>query len=285
MFTWGAFLPFWCLSSSTSVYQVLCKNCSMCTCISDAFVGREKNMSSYFSTVLTPQPFYFKSRIYKLCLKTVLHTWLLVKWGLCSSLFFLIAYKTFIFVLKILQFHYNEVEFLFFNFCLICSAFLCFLTLRIIFQQFWEILSQYHIHYPFNYILFLFLTDIAMLVSVVLVQLLSCVQLFVTPWISVHQASLSITSSRSLLKLISIELVMPSSLLIFCHPLFSCPQSLPASGSFPLSQLFSWGGQSIGVSASASVLPMNTQDWSFRMDWLHLLEVQETLKSLLQHRQ
>ena len=56
----------------------------------------------------------------------------------------------------------------------------------------------------------------------------------------------------------------------WCHPAISssvipfssCPQSLPASGSFPLSQLFSWGGQSIGVSASASVLPMNTQDWS-----------------------
>ena len=56
----------------------------------------------------------------------------------------------------------------------------------------------------------------------------------------------------------------------WCHPaisssvvpLSSCPQSLPASGSFPMSQLFAWGGQSIGVSASASVLPMNTQDWS-----------------------
>ena len=55
----------------------------------------------------------------------------------------------------------------------------------------------------------------------------------------------------------------------WCHPAilssvipFFCPQSLPASGSFPMSQLFSWGGQSIGVSASASVLPMNTQDWS-----------------------
>ena len=56
----------------------------------------------------------------------------------------------------------------------------------------------------------------------------------------------------------------------WCHPIISssvvpfssCPQSLPASGSFPMSQLFSWGGQSIGVSASASVLPMNTQDWS-----------------------
>ena len=56
----------------------------------------------------------------------------------------------------------------------------------------------------------------------------------------------------------------------WCHPAISssvipfssCPQSLPASGSFPMSQLFTWGGQSIGVSASASVLPMNTQDWS-----------------------
>ena len=68
----------------------------------------------------------------------------------------------------------------------------------------------------------------------------------------------------------------------WCHPTISssvvpfssCPQSLPASGSFPVSQLFTWGGQSIGVSASASVLPMNTLD---------LLEVQGTLKSLLQH--
>ena len=78
----------------------------------------------------------------------------------------------------------------------------------------------------------------------------------------------------------------------WCHPAISssvvpfssCPQSLPASGSFPKSQLFTWGGQSIGVSASASVLPMNTQNWSpFRMDWLDLLAAQGTLKSLLQH--
>ena len=67
-------------------------------------------------------------------------------------------------------------------------------------------------------------------------------------------------------------------------PFSSCPQSLPASGSFPMSQLFTWGGQSIAVSASSSVLPMNTQNWSpFRMDWLDLLAVQGTLKSLLQH--
>ena len=65
-------------------------------------------------------------------------------------------------------------------------------------------------------------------------------------------------------------------------PFSSCPQSLPASGSFPMSQLFAWGGQSIGISALVSVLPKNTQD-SFRMDWLKLLADQGTLKSLLQH--
>ena len=94
------------------------------------------------------------------------------------------------------------------------------------------------------------------------VQSLSRVRLFVTPWIAARQASLSITNSQSLPKLMSIESVTPSSHLILCHPFSSCPQSLPASGSFPMSQLSARGGQSIGVSASASVLPMNTQDWS-----------------------
>ena len=94
------------------------------------------------------------------------------------------------------------------------------------------------------------------------VQSLSGVWLFATPWITACQASLSITNSWSLCKLISIMSVMPSSHLILCRPFSSCPQSLPASGSVPMSQLFAWGGQSIGVSASASVLPMNTQDWS-----------------------
>ena len=65
-------------------------------------------------------------------------------------------------------------------------------------------------------------------------------------------------------------------------PFSSCPQSLPASGSFPMSQLFAWGGQSTGVSASASVLPMIPGLISFRMDWVDLLAVQGTLKSLLQ---
>ena len=92
------------------------------------------------------------------------------------------------------------------------------------------------------------------------VQSLTRVRLFATPWTAARQASLSITDSRSLLKLMRIKLVMPSNHLILCHPLSSCPQSFPASGSFQMSQFFALGGQSIGVSASASVLPMNIQD-------------------------
>ena len=75
------------------------------------------------------------------------------------------------------------------------------------------------------------------------------------------QASLFITNSQSLPKLMCIESVMPSTISSSVIP-FSCPQSFPASGSFPMSQFFASGGQSIGVSASASVLPKNTQDWS-----------------------
>ena len=104
------------------------------------------------------------------------------------------------------------------------------------------------------------------------VQLLSRVRLFVTPWIAARQASLSITNSGVHWD------SRPSSQ--WCHPAISssvvpfpsCPQSFPASESFPMSQLFAWGGQSIGVSASASVLPMNTQDWSplGRTGWISL---------------
>ena len=94
------------------------------------------------------------------------------------------------------------------------------------------------------------------------VQSLSCVWLFATPWITARQASLSITNSWSSLKLKSIESVCHPAISSSVVPFSSCPQSLPASGSFPVSQLFAWGGQSIGVSASASVLPVNTQDWS-----------------------
>ena len=83
----------------------------------------------------------------------------------------------------------------------------------------------------------------------------------VTPWTAACQASLSITSSQSLLKFMSIKLVMPSNHLSLCHPSSSHLQSFPASGSFPMSRFFASGGQSIGVSASASVLPMNIQGW------------------------
>ena len=92
------------------------------------------------------------------------------------------------------------------------------------------------------------------------VQLLSCVQLFATPWTAARQASLSITNSHSLPKLMSIESVMPSIHIILCCTLLFCPQSFPASGSFQMSQLFASSGQSIGVSASTSILPMNTRD-------------------------
>ena len=88
------------------------------------------------------------------------------------------------------------------------------------------------------------------------VQSLSRVQLFVTPWTAAHQASLSITNSWSPPKPMSFELVMPSSHLTLCRPLLF----LPSSGSFQMSQLFTSGGQIIGV--AISVLPMNTQDWS-----------------------
>ena len=92
------------------------------------------------------------------------------------------------------------------------------------------------------------------------VQLLSCVRLFATPRTAARQASLSITNSRSSLKLMSTESVTPSNHLILCRPLLLLPSTFPQSGSFQMSQLFTSGGQSIGVSASASTLPMNIQD-------------------------
>ena len=89
------------------------------------------------------------------------------------------------------------------------------------------------------------------------VQLLGHVQLFVTPWAAAPQASLSITRSWNLLRLMSIESVMPSNI-SSSVPFFSCLQSFPASGSFPMGQFFASSGQSI--EASASVLPMTIQD-------------------------
>ena len=105
------------------------------------------------------------------------------------------------------------------------------------------------------------------------VQSLSRVWLFATPWTATHQATLSLTNSRSLLKLMSIELVMPSNHLIFCHPFSFHLQSFPSSGSFPLSQFFTSGGQNIGVSASASVLPINIQGL-FGLEWTGWISLQ-----------
>ena len=93
------------------------------------------------------------------------------------------------------------------------------------------------------------------------VQSPSPVRLFETAWTAAPQASPSITNSRSLLKLMSIESVMPSNHLILCHPFSFCLQSFPASESFPMSTFFASGGQSIGASGSVSVLPVNIQDW------------------------
>ena len=99
---------------------------------------------------------------------------------------------------------------------------------------------------------------------VVLVQLLRCVWLFVTPWTAAFQASLSFTVSWSLLKFMSIESVKLSNHLIFCC-LLLFPSIFPSSGSFPMTQLFTLGGQSIRV--SASVLPKNIQSWFPLEEW------------------
>ena len=116
------------------------------------------------------------------------------------------------------------------------------------------------------------------------VQLLSRVQLFVTPWIAAHQASLSITNSRSLLRFIPIESVMPSSHLILCHPLLLLPSIFPSKRVFSNEStlLIRWPKY---WSFSFSISPSNEHPGliSFRMDWLYLLAVQGTIKSLLQH--
>ena len=93
------------------------------------------------------------------------------------------------------------------------------------------------------------------------VQSLSRVHLFATPWTAACQAFLSITNSRSLLKLMFIELVMPSNHLFLCCPLLLLSSILPSIRVFPVTQFFASDDQSIGASASASVLPMNIQDW------------------------
>ena len=119
------------------------------------------------------------------------------------------------------------------------------------------------------------------------VQLLSCVQLFATPWIAAHQASLFITNSQSLLKFMPIESVMPSSHLILCRPLLLLP---PIQDQGPSIRVFS-NESALHMrwpkywSFSFSISPSNEHPGliSFRMDWLDLLAVQGTLKNVLQH--
>jgi len=98
------------------------------------------------------------------------------------------------------------------------------------------------------------------------VQSLSHIQLFVTPQTAAHHASLSITNSQTLLKLMSIESVMPSNHFILCHPPLLLPSIFLSIRVFSSESVFQSGGQSIGVSASTSVLPMNIQDW-FPLGW------------------
>ena len=105
-----------------------------------------------------------------------------------------------------------------------------------------------------------------------IVQLLSRVRLFATPWITARQASLSITNSRSSLKLTSSTRWCHPAISSSVVPFSSCPQSLPASESFPMNQLFAWGSQSTRVLALASFLPKNTQGWS--LGWTGWISLQ-----------
>ena len=116
------------------------------------------------------------------------------------------------------------------------------------------------------------------------VQSLSCVRLFATPWIAAHQASLSITNSQSSLKLTSIKSVMPSSHLILCHPLLLLPPIPPSIRVFSNESTLRMRWPEYW-SFSFSISPSNEHPRliSFRMDWLDLLAVQGTLKSLPQH--
>ena len=116
------------------------------------------------------------------------------------------------------------------------------------------------------------------------VQSLSRVQLFATPWIAAHQASLSITNSRSSPKLMCIELVMPSSHLILCRPLLLQPPIPPSIRVFSSESALRMRWPKYW-SFSLSISPSNEHPGlvSFRMDWLDLLAVQGTLKSLVQH--
>ena len=114
------------------------------------------------------------------------------------------------------------------------------------------------------------------------VQSLSCVQLFATPWTVACQASLYITNSWSLLRLMSIQLVMPSNHLVLCCPLLLLPSIFPSIRVFSNESVLHISWPKYWSFSSASVLPMNIQDW-FPLELTGILVVQGTLKSLLQH--
>ena len=118
----------------------------------------------------------------------------------------------------------------------------------------------------------------------VVVQSLSHVQLFVTPWIAICQASLSFTISWNLLKFMSIEPMMPSNHLNLCHPFFLLPAIFPSIKAFSNESTLHIRRPKYW-SFSFSISPSSEYSWliSFRMDWFDLLKVQGTLKSLLQH--
>ena len=105
------------------------------------------------------------------------------------------------------------------------------------------------------------------------VQSLSHIQLFVTPWTVARQASLPIINSQNLLRLMSIESMIPSNHLILCRPLLLLPSIFSSIRVFWNESFFASGGQSIGVSASASVLLMNIQDWS-SLGWTGWISLQ-----------
>ena len=137
-------------------------------------------------------------------------------------------------------------------------------------------------HAPLNKLMQYSLTDCLRLLSSV--QSLSRIWLFATPWIAAHQASLSITNSRSSLRLTSIELVTPSSHLILCRPLLLLPPIPPSIRVFSNESTLCMRSPKYW-SFSFSIIPSKEilRLVSFRMDWLDLLAVQGTLKSLLQH--
>ena len=173
-------------------------------------------------------------------------------------------------MLLCLFFDYNWVELLF----------LCFLDHLCSFIN--MLLSTFLLEW--STLLLIVLLFLFLLYSFSSVQSLSCVRLFVTPWIAAGQASLSITNSQSLPKLMSIELVMPSRRLILCHPLLLLPPIPPSIRVFSNESTLRirWPKY---WSFSFSIIPSNEHPGmiSFRMDWLDLLAVQGTLKSLLQH--